>query len=277
MEDDINLISYLQTFGLTLGNIFGYQVMLALELNMNTIFAMCACASLLIFIAVRDLEFHVNYDGCDTVQLRSEFKNILFSDEFAYISFICSVQWIAVALLDGGLEAEYLQSRGSSRFDVIYAGLIACPFVLGTCRRLISEEYDVFKLMVGAQVGMLVVSFGMPYLLYENSTNGRFILLICFIMLSTLCKVWWMYQTILFNLTVKKTSTARALHLTLLQSISNFGKFWPKSAALFISDVYGFQYSCFLFSIGASITLPFVAVACRRLQSKSHQYTLIEH
>ena len=76
--------------------------------------------------------------------------------------------------------------------------------------------------------------------------------LVCLLALSTLYaagnKVWWTAQATAFNRVVmgggKESKGSRALHLQLLNSLSNLGKLWPRPLAFVLCDAVGFGGCC---------------------------------
>mgnify|MGYP004232691641 CR=1 FL=1 len=66
--------------------------------------------------------------------------------------------------------------------------------------------------------------------------------------------MWWTAQATAFNGVVARRRGAahRALHLQLLNSLSNLGKLWPRPLAFVLYDALGFPGACAVL-VGTSV------------------------
>ena len=70
-------------------------------------------------------------------------------------------------------------------------------------------------------------------------------------------KLWWTVQGSLFNQVVEASgSRAHAVHLQLLNSLSNLGKLWPRPLAFGLMERLGFLPAALVLSAASAATWP---------------------
>jgi len=86
-----------------------------------------------------------------------------------------------------------------------------------------------------------------------------------FVVYAVANKLWWTVQGALFNQLVADSpdQQVRASHLTLLNAISNVGKFWPKPLAHLSVDFLGFGVTSMVF-VGFGVALVMASYGCGR-------------
>mmetsp|Transcript_32037 Transcript_32037/g.87769 ORF Transcript_32037/g.87769 Transcript_32037/m.87769 type:complete len:200 (-) Transcript_32037:131-730(-) len=100
-----------------------------------------------------------------------------------------------------------------------------------------------------------------------GSLPSTLLLLCLFVAYAVSNKLWWTAQGALFNTLVAgpRDQQVRASHLTLLNALSNVGKFWPKPLALVAVDSVGFGLTSTLF-VGLGVaSWPAVLALVRQL------------
>ena len=126
-----------------------------------------------------------------------------------------------------------------------------------------------WTLLARAYALLSLCSVAMPAALCVHvvGNRGGVAALIAACTLVTLAnKLWWTAQGALFNDVAIATSTSlRASHLTLLNALSNVGKFWPKPLAMVAADGVGFAGSSALCAVAGVAAWPIIAAALARL------------
>ena len=135
------------------------------------------------------------------------------------------------------------------------------------------------QLMLRGYALLLCCGTAIPAVLVHHSVGSlpSTLLLLClFVAYAVSNKLWWTAQGALFNTLVAspRDQQVRASHLTLLNALSNVGKFWPKPLALVTVDSVGFGLTSTLFAGLGVVLWPAMLALVRQLLQLRHSATL---
>ena len=214
-------------------------------------------------------------DSCDEAarpalgEVFRRLRRILSTSQTRRIGASCLLQRIGVAVVDSCTEVVYMRLDGAQPAHLGYFAALLAPVAIAAAvvsAQVIGSAHGaegaarLRRMLLWAYALLLLCGVAVPVALGVHrvgSVKGRLLLLGVATLLAAANKLWWTAQGALFATLVAPSGEQareqlRATHLTLLNSLSNVGKFWPKPVALVATETLGYGTASAL-SVGLGV------------------------
>lgn len=193
-------------------------------------------------------------------------RSLLDSDATRALTVVCTWQRVGVVALDACAAVTYMRQPGARREHLAAFAAVQAPIgVLASvlAARLLARQggggarggaqggdhISTAEVMRRALVALLCCGAAAPLVLHPDALatwRGVAALLLLATVYAAGNKVWWTAQATAFNSVVALQGgvATSALHLQLLNSLSNLGKLWPRPLAFVLYDGLGFPGAC---------------------------------
>ena len=180
---------------------------------------------------------------------------------------VCFWQRLAAVSIDATAAVYYMRLPGAEQAHLASFALAQAPLGLLAsvlvARRISAHQTDTasamrlgfFLLLVSGVLTPLILGSGM---LDASSPAAAAVLFFPMVLYAVGNKVWWTAQATAFNsVVVSEGSVAtRALHLQLLNSLSNLGKLWPRPVSFTLMHLLGFLCASMGMALAGGLAWP---------------------
>ena len=275
-----------QTIGMSAGNVLGPPLLLACPHDGHTLRRFCtAIASAHAMAALAaTLTSETTPASERRPRLREtwhQLRSLASGRATLSLGVVCLWQRLTAVSLDASAAIFYMKLPGARQQDLAAFALVQAPIgllsSLVVARLLANQQSDTAAAMRAGFALLLVSGAAMPLLLSAHVPHSSPMSTVALFLLSAVFaagnKIWWTAQATAFNyVAVQQGSAAtHALHLQLLNSLSNMGKFWPRPLALTLVDAVGFAPSSLLLAGAGLLAWPSMRSALQTLREKTDE------
>ena len=283
--DRLSYAAACQTIGMSAGNVLGHPLLLAVRGSSSLSWFSVAMAAALAAAAAASLlvpeEAEAVGHGAARLTVRGQLSSLrvlLRSETTRALAVVCAWQRVGVVALDACAAVTYMRQPGAEQEHLAAFALAQAPIgVLASvlAARLLAHGDGAGQVMRRALLMLICSGIAAPLVLGSGRlhTPGG---LACLLALCTLYaagnKVWWTAQATAFNRVVacggEEGEGSRALHLQLLNSLSNLGKLWPRPLAFVLCDAVGFGGCCAVLLALSAASWPSMRSALARSEGR---------